>query len=485
MTLHRKLLSMALIGLIMLGLSIGASAEDEKSLLVLYKSSENDTAEQNIFAYHLQAFAEEQGYAIAYHDIEASLPSDKEMQEVQAIVTVFNGSIMKNARAYIDWLSEQILSRKKVLVLGNFGAFSPDGKEWFDNAALNRVYHLMGLEFVGNWTDDPKLIRIAAKEPDMVEFEAELDPTGLTHYFTIHSLNPDNEVFLTLTRTDLDDSDSAVIVKTPVAGLAIENYVFTPGEEGEAKKLLDLETFFKTCLSGPIPEGAVPDKRILALYKTTEDASPGKTLVARFLTKDLLALGYWPDYYAIDDADLPDEQAMERYQAVLSWFRTSDMEDSETYSDWLLAQIQAGRKAVILGNFGAFGQSQGDDKPLEQNPGLNRFFTEFGLEYKGNWTGDAKLLELTRKVSAMVEDEATLNPDDLRHYYEWESVNDDNMVYLEVRRTDLPDSESAFIVRTPFGGFAFEGYLYKSDPRTLDVSFLLNRRQFLNTCLEN
>ena len=479
---HHKIFLSILVGAMLIGWGLRVYAA-ETSVLVLYKSSEKDTAEQNIFAYHLQAFAEEQGYMIVYHDIDKTLPSEEMMRNFQAITTVYNGSIMKNAKAYIHWLSEQILNKKKVIVIGNFGAFSPDGKEWYDGAVLNQFYYLLGLEFADNWTDDPKLISIKSKKTDMVEFEAKLTREHLTHYFTIKSLRPENQILLSLTRSDLEDSESAVVVKTPVGGLAMENYVFTQ-VKGETKKLLNLEQFFGTCLRDPIPRGAVPDRRILALYKTTEDTSSEKTLIARFLTKDLLALGYWPEYYPVDEDGIPAKKNMEAYHAILSWFRTPDMKDAEAYSDWLLTQIQDGRKVIIFGNFGAFGEKHGKEEALADNPKLNEFLMRFGLEYKGNWTGDSNLLKVTQKKSEIVEHETALKQEDLRHYYEWESRYPENIVYLAVTRTDMPESESAFIIRTPFGGFAFEGYLYKSDPKTLEISFLLNRRQFLKECLE-
>jgi hypothetical protein len=158
------------------------------------------------------------------------------------------------------------------------------------------------------------------------------------------------------------------------------------------------------------------------------------------------------------------------------------------YIDWLLAQIQAGRKVVILGNFGAFGtaykEAGTETTWLLSHSELNRFFYPFGVEFMANWIGDSELLEVREKSPEMVEHETTLEPEDFRHYFYWKSVYPENVVYLKVGRKDLPAAESAFIVRTPFGGFAFEGYLYKSDPDTSEIRFLLNRRQFLQECLE-
>jgi polysaccharide biosynthesis protein PelA len=458
------------------------------SLLVLYKSSEGTSATDNLFAYYLETLAEAKGYTIIYHDISASFPSDELMSDIYGIVTTYTTSTMRRARAYIEWLSQQVVKQKKVLILGNFGAFSPGGDVWLEEAVLNRFYYLLGLEFIGNWTDDPALIEVAAKAPAMVEYEAALTPDRLTHYFEIKSLKPGNTVYLSLRRADRADSESQVVVKTPVGGLALENYVFADDDDGNPRLLLNLEDFFLECMRDPIPPGALPEKKVLALYKPAEHPTPDKTLIARFLARDLILLGYWPDYVAVDQG-APRNVDMRLYQGVITWFETPFMYQAEDYADWLLQQIIADRKVVILGNYGAFGGVYTADDGTEvqwwvSNTELNHFLAPFGVEFLGNWVGDPDILVPRVKDPAMVEAEIALQPEDFRHYYHWRSVYPDNEVYLQVGRRDLPNADSAFVARTPFGGFAFEGYLYKSDPETWELDFYLNRRKFLQACLE-
>jgi hypothetical protein len=165
------------------------------------------------------------------------------MKNTDAVVTTFNGPIMKNAKGYINWLTQQSRKNKTIVVIGNLGAFSPDGKVWYDGSVLNKFYHQMGLEFAGHWTNDPKLIKIAYKDPKMIGHETDITSKILTHYFLIKSVKPDNVVYLSLMRTDLKDSESAVVVKTPKGGMAMENYVFIQ-VAGQTKKLLNLERFF-------------------------------------------------------------------------------------------------------------------------------------------------------------------------------------------------------------------------------------------------
>ncbi len=217
------------------------------SVLVLYKSSEGDTADKNIFAYHLQPFAMSQKHNLFYHDIDDSFPSDSMMKSIQAIVTVYNGPIMKNAKSYIEWLAGQVRKKKKVLIIGNFGAFSPDGNEWYEETVLNTFYQAIGLKFAGNWTNDPSVIQVLFKDTKMIGYEADITPDVLNHYIMVKSVHPDNTIYLALMRNDLEDSESAVVIKTPAGGLAMENYVFTQ-VAGQTKKLLHLERFFVECI---------------------------------------------------------------------------------------------------------------------------------------------------------------------------------------------------------------------------------------------
>lgn len=455
-------------------------------IVVLYKSSEGDTASQNPFARYVGTFARLQGYRVRYHDIDAALPPDTVMKNARAIVTVFHDPVMANAEAYIQWLSQQILHQRKVVILGNFGAYSPDGELWYDRAMLNPLFNLLGFDFQENWTDDPALLDIAQQDRGMLGADTPLTPERLTHYFTLRPLYSEVQAFLTLQRRDIPDSESVLVAKTPVGGIAM-HYTFTTDPD-TPQQLLNLKKFIAACLRDPIPAGTVPDKRILALYKHSEDAEPAISFIARFLSTDLIRLGYWPEYYAIDQEGVPDALDMSSYQAVISWFRTPYMNDAEQYVAWLLRQIQERRKVVILGNFGAFGI-------LHDHPGLNttwflshselnRFFYPFGVEFMANWVDDPALLELQVKVPEMVEAERSLGPEDLRNYFYWRSVYPENAVYLQVTRRDHPSAESAFVVRTPFGGFAFEGYIYAIDPDTSEVQFFLNRFQFLQECLE-
>jgi hypothetical protein len=204
--------------------------------------------------------------------------------------------------------------------------------------------------------------------------------------------------------------------------------------------------------------------------------------------KDLILLGYWPEYLAVEQAMTLPANTLSSYQAVITWFQTPALDQAEAYCDWLSTQIREGRKVMIFGNFGAFGKAQTDagtgQKTLAENPRLNEFFKNFGIEYQGNWIGDPNILVPHEKVPEMVEQEAKFKPADFRHYYYWKSVNPENKLFLTVSRKDQPESESAFIARTPFGGFAFEGYIYKSVPKTPQVSFFLNRTAFLKECLE-
>lgn len=154
---------------------------------------------------------------------------------------------MKNAKDYLNWLTRQVRVNKKFVIIGNFGAFSPDGNEWYEGTLLNTFYSAIGLEFAGHWTNNPKVIQVAYKDDDIIGYETDITSKIITHYIMIKSVHPDNFIYLSLMKNDLDYSESAVLVKTPAGGLAMENYVSTQ-IAGQTKKILHLERFLTECV---------------------------------------------------------------------------------------------------------------------------------------------------------------------------------------------------------------------------------------------
>ncbi|MEW6283952.1 MAG: hypothetical protein AB1758_35395, partial [Candidatus Eremiobacterota bacterium] len=199
-------------------------------ILALYKGSEKATQDDNEVKLFLAQPLKELGYVVDYRNIEEGLPSEADMANYQGIVTWFRGPTMQIASSYCNWLTEQIVAGRKVVIFGNFGAFQEelvrDPKapldRWLLQGEYNNFFYPFGLEFRGAWTNDTRQIQEVSRDPAMVPW---LEPAHLTHYFLFRPVGSENKVFLALNRRDLPDSQSAVVVRTPYGGLALENYL--------------------------------------------------------------------------------------------------------------------------------------------------------------------------------------------------------------------------------------------------------------------
>ena len=462
-----------------------ARAAATTPILVLFKGSEGATARDNEFRLFADAHAQALGFEPTYRDIDRGLPDEEEMLPYHAVVTWYRGPVMKEATVYIPWLIRQLFGQRKVVVLGNFGAYSPDGKTWLSHEALNRFFLPFGLEFQGNWIDKGERLAVVSKDSPMVEAELPLDLTKINHYFHFRSIHPKNRAYLTVRRTDLPHSASALVVRTPLGALALARYIYAQTPRGYRMRL-DLRRFLEEVLPGEVAVGDLPTHRALGLLKRGESPVSAESLLNRYVFRPLFELGYWLDFHYVEDG-FPSQEAMRPYQAVVTWFQTGDMENGIAYPGWLARQIADGRKVVILGNYGAF-------KSRRRTPtvwidwwtawrDINSFFYPFGLEFAGDWTGDPRVLKIVEKVPGIVEAEIPLHREDLRHYSRWKSIHPENKSYLVVDRRDRRGGKSSFVVRTPYGCMALEGYVFHWDDRAKTLKFRLNIPAFLQECL--
>ncbi|MBN2090790.1 DUF2194 domain-containing protein [candidate division KSB1 bacterium] len=479
--------------LIIISFFLNSSPElfaQSKSLLILYKGSEGFSTAQNPFRNNLHQAFGPSDYQLEYHDIEKFLPDKTNLTKYSAVITWFTSPVMKNPEQYLEWLNEQIYNRRKVVIIDNPGAFSADGQTWLSEMALNRFFLTFGVEFKGQWTANPDLIEIIQYNSELIGQDISVPDKKLNNYFKFNSINPKNQAILTLNRKDIVDGTSPVIVKTPFGGMALQGFT-TEVINNQQRYFLNIKRFIDLCLISPIQTTDLPGKKILALLKRSESNSANESLIHRYAFKSLLEMGYTTSYHFIEDG-LPDEQTMCQYSGILTWFQTAEMQNGLEYLDWLLKQINQRRKVIILGNLGCFKSQKFVPSPKNENllvdwwitwPELNNFLYPFGLEFLGGWIGDAKIMHVRQKDAVMVEKDIQLLQKDLTHYYSWRSVHPENKIFLEVERTDQPNSASAFILRTPYGGMAFEGYLMQWDAAQNQIKFRLNLPAFLKECL--
>jgi hypothetical protein len=197
-------------------------------------------------------------------------------------------------------------------------------------------------------------------------------------------------------------------------------------------------------------------RTILLIYDSNE-ATPlleVRNVVERISVLYLNYLGMKVIYHDLA-LGLPDETTMRDVHGILTWLIDDLMDRAVDYCHWLEKQVLGGKKLVILGNPGLLlDKKDKSETPLAE---VNRVFHALGLRYEGNWTDNPFVIRVVEKDSSMVEFERSLE-NEAGEYQTVRSVNPENKVYLALERTDLPDSKSAAVVTTPFGGYAQQGY---------------------------
>ncbi|MFQ5637649.1 MAG: hypothetical protein ACE5IR_06595 [bacterium] len=220
-------------------------------------------------------------------------------------------------------------------------------------------------------------------------------------------------------------------------------------------------------------------RHILALYNSDLGQSTTDNPIHENAEVILNHLGCIVDYWDIKTG-LPNENRMQKYLGVLSWFDENYTEHPENYFGWACEQIAAKRKFIILGNIGDYYFNEGSRKTVNVN--FVRFCRLLGLEFYGDWSNDVLEIELAFKDPDMVEFERSLDFE-LNHYVKIKSTNPQNKRYLTLKRKGIPDSESDLVFTTPTGALAYSPYIFYQNPVTFKKKWRINPFKFFEESL--
>ncbi len=159
-------------------------------------------------------------------------------------------------------------------------------------------------------------------------------------------------------------------------------------------------------------ESATPVRRdVLALYKSSEHRNEENCEIHELLELPLNFLGFRVTY-ADAEAPLPGPEAMRRYRAVVTWFQADGMRAASRYRRWLANQLDAGKRVIILGSFGA-NFELGKPESSRDRQETRRIFARFGVVCQPEqWVPASRLKLLWRdpKLAAFERDVATASP---------------------------------------------------------------------------
>jgi uncharacterized protein (TIGR01370 family) len=184
---------------------------------------------------------------------------------------------------------------------------------------------------------------------------------------------------------------------------------------------------------------AVP--RLLLLHDAAESFALEHSLIARLVAPHAQALGFEVDLFDVR-AGLPPDARAAGYTGIVSWFTDDELPYALDYPGWLLRQMTAGTRVVILGRPGF--------------PASATFLEALGLAATSS--APARLVRIAQRDELIgFEAEPRLRARDLLR---WEARSPELRVHLRIE--DEHGASVDPVLTAPWGGLALQPYLIES-----------------------
>lgn len=446
------------------------------TILCLFKGDEGVTAEENEIRWHLSLPLKELGYELVYHDISAGYPEKDRLDTTKGIITWYRSAVMKDAELYVQWLHDQVSDGKKVIALGNFGAFQDEeSKAWLSPEQLNIFFHSIGYDYRALWTDQVAQIRLSSLHP-LVRLSADHRIfRSIDTYFQYKSLLQGNLNLVIISRRDLADSDSVMAGVSSKGAYAWNPYFIVEAAPGKYQFTVDRKRFIQTAMQY---SGGGTSKLLLCLYNSGDGQSRSENEINWYLKDHLQQQGYTLSFFDISRR-LPNPAETSDVRALVTWFRSSEMKSARAYLDFLSGMSAQGKKLIVFGSMGAH-REKGSDEWLD-TPSVNKFYNAVGLDYAGQWTDRPELIGIEPTTSPYIDTKwlGFVKP----HYYvQLKPTISTLEPVLSLTRSDIPDGRSVLISRSPFGAYVDSAYLFARVEG--EAKPLLKLAEFISDCLE-
>lgn len=195
-------------------------------------------------------------------------------------------------------------------------------------------------------------------------------------------------------------------------------------------------------------------RRVLGLYNGLDSETDAENNPVHQRAELILNhLGLLVELRDVNDP-LPSDQEMARYRGVVAWFGGAALKQPRAYLAWLVRQVEAGRRVVLLDGLHLAQHPGGEPVPVGE---LAAALEAIGVRPLGNASDDPRQIQVVHKQSEMVEFEHRL-PRRLERFEQYRLLDGAGTSYLRLRRADLADSDSDVVVATSRGGFVAQGY---------------------------
>ncbi|MFN8057628.1 MAG: hypothetical protein U0Q12_21275 [Vicinamibacterales bacterium] len=114
------------------------------------------------------------GFVLRYHDIDAGLPTARDLEGVKGVLTWFSTDGMRRPADYLKWACDAIDAGLPFVVLGNVGAAFDENGVSTALPALQAFFDHLGLDYEGRWTTTTYAAHYVTQDRAMVAFERPL-----------------------------------------------------------------------------------------------------------------------------------------------------------------------------------------------------------------------------------------------------------------------------------------------------------------------
>ncbi|MCI0512701.1 hypothetical protein L0128_05775, partial [candidate division KSB1 bacterium] len=205
------------------------STEIKRWILALYDGAEAPDLDENPIRKRAEIILNHLGLVVQHWDIRQGFPDAAALEKYRGILTWFQDATMRQPEKYTEWLGEQIHAGRKVVVLGNLGAFY-EAENNLPAAGAPAFFNALGLRYWDVKISPGEKQRVHFLAPAMLNFEAPVDLTRMARFETkITSAHPANQVFLTIEDEILGQIDAVVV--TPFGGIALDDAPFQEGHK--------------------------------------------------------------------------------------------------------------------------------------------------------------------------------------------------------------------------------------------------------------
>ncbi|MDP1723735.1 MAG: hypothetical protein Q8L85_03445 [Alphaproteobacteria bacterium] len=209
-------------------------------------------------------------------------------------------------------------------------------------------------------------------------------------------------------------------------------------------------------------------RTILSLYFNEKNIELTYHPIHRFIDMPLHHLGLRVKHWNLKDG-LPSEDKMRDVRGILAYFDTNQINNPIDFLNWSTAQVESGKKFVLLGDLGFYENLKKEKTPIRL---INNFLAHLGLHMS------KETKEFTYDINYQpynpnhIEFERSLSKD-LNPFISINALSPNLDIILSTKESDETSLSSVLVTLNDKGGYAARGY-YLYTNNTGSVQWRIN-----------